>query len=684
MNNGSVDGDPQASSRYTEARISRISDALLQDVDTSVEKHLTFTNREEEPIVLSGMVPTLLLNGAMGISVGYTTKIPSHNLNEICDGLINYIQKDLDIDGILKYIKGPDFAGGAILSSTNIPELYKTGTAKLSVKAKYVIEQNKSGNTQIVFTELPPYTKKPDLIKKIYELCIETKEIPRVIDVRDITRNTDIRIVVELHKTAIPELVVKELFDKTELKKNITYVMRAIKENAPVIFNIKELFDVYINHRRECITKNTEYTLKILRNKLHIQEGLNKVTNNIKRAVEIINDSENDNEAAKALIAEFDLSEEQANNVLDMKLRKLTKLNKQDIVDLIASLNKEIKDLEDVLTNIDLVDDIIVHQLKDLKKKFGDERRTEIIDEQEIIAEEVMTNDPIALVLTNKNAIKHITIKALDDMFKNGALKERQDVFIQGIKCKMNDDFILIFDNGEFAKIQFNDLMNLSFIEKRKIKCILALNDETKEKLAVIMTRKGVVQKLKLDNFRARNKKCTTLIKDFNDDEIISVRIVDENKDNIITISTKNGLVHRFYEQSFKDSKSPGSKGLSGITLSDDDEVVGFDITVFDENDNKKIVLFTKFEDNTYGMKTMDLKSFSPKGRISKGVSAISYSKKLNGCVSNMVITDKDFFTLDYKGIATVYKFDTLTSNEKYSKPEKINNEINITDFFLI
>jgi DNA gyrase subunit A len=694
-NKGSYDGDDSAAMRYTEGRLGKLALVMLRDIDNKcVNFKANYAETMDEPEVLPGSFPNLLLNGGSGIAVGYTTDIPSHQLGEVVDGIIETIKNpNIELTTLMQYIKGPDFPlGGYLVNNGAIRELYEKGKASLILKAKYVIEQNdESNNTQIVFTELPPDTNKPKLLEKIHEICIEKKDIPRVIDVRDESKGSDVRVVVELHKTAVPDIVINQLYEATPLQKNSTFILRAIVNQAPKILSLKEIIEYYIEHRREVITRRSQFILDKTKFKLHIQEGLKIVTSDIKKAIKIIEESDTTEDARQGLILGFGLSEAQANEVLEIKLRQLTKLNKKDIDNLINELNAEIASLENILSGQIEIDKVIIKELKDLKKEFNDERRTIIIDEQEAKKIEVVSgnNDPIALILTSKNTIKHITLKALDDMFKNGALKERTEVFTQGLKCTMSDQFILILNTGEYVKIGFSDLMgNLPIDEQAQIKAIITYNDSNPGRFVVVMTKKGIVEKIRMSGFKARNGKVSSLIQLEPNDEIIGARVLQQNGDsetddsNVITLATKEGIIHRFYFKSFKDT-SAGSRGLPGISLGENDEVVSFDITDQNQDDNQKIITFVKFNDGTYGMKSMKLSEFKPKGRIAQGVRGVDFAKKQPGVVCDMVTCSNDFFTVDSKGNVTIYQFVKLPDYNRYNKPELIQNEVNVSKFFL-
>ena len=687
-NKGNIDGDGPAAMRYTEGKLHKNSLPLLEDTEEGiVEYKPNYMENTFEPVVLPSKFPNLLVNGSYGIAVGYTTNIPSHQLGEVIDCIISVIKEpNSTTDDLMKYIKGPDMPTGAyLINNSSIKELYETGKASLTFKAKYIIENNsESGNPQLVITEIPPGVKKPSLVEKIHNLCIEKKSIPRVLDVRDESESGGIRIVVELQKTGIPDLVIKELFSQTQLKCNTTFIMRALVNQIPKVLSLREMIDIYIQHRQECIERRTKKLLNEANNKLTIQNGFMTVLKDIKKAISIIENSENDKECKENLMKEFSLNLDQVEAILDMKLRQLNRLNRNDLIDLISSLKEKIEEYNLLLSNNKEINDMIIKELKELKLKYNDERLTEIINEDEeteLISEEV-SNEPISLILTSKNNIKHMTVKALEDMIKNKALRERTDVFIQGLKCTMNDTFILILNTGEYIKVHFNDILSekLDFIPKDSFIKAIVLFKDTEEKAIIAITKKGIIKKIKMNKFKAKVKKPTMLF-DITDDELLSIKVSDLSEDNIITIASKDGIIHRFFEKSFKDT-SVGGKGLPSISLDENNEVVDFTITNQNEDNNSKFILFTK-HDEEFGIKAMNLEEFKPKGRISKGIKGVDFSKKNPGELYKIVIAKDDFFIVDNKGLLINYKLDKLEISNRYGKPEIISNNILINDFFL-
>jgi DNA gyrase subunit A len=688
-NNGSYDGDSAAAMRYTEGKLSNISMNLLNDVENnSVKFAPNYSEELEEPTVLPGLLPNLLLNGTYGIATGYTTRIPSHQLGETIDGIIHFIKNsNCDIEDLMKHIKAPDFPnGGYLVKNGAIKKLYKNGKARLTFKAKYKIEKNEeSGNEQIIITELPPITKKPKLVKKMHKLCVsKDKKIPNVVDVRDESEGEEVRVVIELHKSGVPDLVINELYDKTKLQKKLTYTMRAIVGKTPRTLNLKQMIDYYVEHRRKVVTNKTKHLLKKAEDKLHIQKGLKVVTDDIDKAIEIVKRSRKSSTARSKLMKEFNLSKEQAQKVLDIKLRQLTKLNKTKLDDLIRSLKKDIKRYKLILSDINELNKVIIGELKELKDEFNDKRRTEIINEKEAEELEIVSEEANAiLALTSKNRVKQISEDRMETLYNRGNYRERFDIFEQCINCHVSDEFIVILDNGRYVRVEFNDLIgDISFInqDKDKIKAIIPFNSserkkDTEDTKGILMvTKKGNINKVPISGFRARLGRKANLLKLDADDEIVSVRITDLNDDNIITIATENGVIHRFFEKSFK-STNAGGKGINGIDLRDEDRVVDLEVSKKENDENNKIVLFT-IHDDQHGMKSMELTKFKPKGRIAKGKIGVKFGKRKPGKLDKVLIVNDDFTVLGKKGAINEYKFNKLSNENEYKQPDMIDHKV--------
>ena len=676
-NNGSMDGDEPAAERYTESKLHKNAMELLNGIEEdSVDFVPNYSETLMEPTVLPGLLPNLLINGSYGIAVGYTTKFPSHNLNEIIDGIIQVIKKpDSTLKDIMKYIKGPDFPLGAcLINNENIEKLYTDGQASLTFKAKYFIENNnENNNIQIVINELPPDVNKNKLVEKLYNLCIEKKSIPRVVDIRDESNGENgIRIVIELHKTAILDVVLNELFNKTELKQSVSYIMRCIDNKTPKLLSLKELIEKYIEFHKEVYVRKFNTLLNKTQKKLHIQEGFNKILTNINKTIDIIKNADDDKMAKEELIKEFKLSEEQADVILDMQLRRITKLGNKNINEIIGELNDKINYYNEILSNDDKLNNLFINELNDLKKKLGDERRTEIINEEHLNIEQNIDKE-LVIALTNKNNIKQYEFETFDELIKKG-YKEKSEIFLQHLKININDNLLLILNNGNYICIGFNDLLGdiNTLIEKQTINKIIPLNEENLSKVLVIMTSKGLVKKCYINKFKTK-KKIFNLIELDNDDKIIKTELIDENDNNIITVASSNGLIHRFYLKSFKET-TPGGKGLSSMSLQDN-TISDYYISNLNNDENNYLILYAKNEEQ-FLIKKLKLNEFFVKGRIAKGTKAINFTEKNPGKIYKIIISNDNFNIINNKGIIKNIKLSEIKENNKNTKGEKINYDI--------
>ena len=456
----------------TEAKLNKLAEFNMDGINNkAVEFKSNYSDIMQEPVSLPGIFPNLLANGTQGIAVGYSTNIPSHNLNELCDGIIAYIKdNNISLEELMKIIPGPDCPSGSLLINNNeIKQLYKTGQGKLTFKANYEIHDN-----NIIINELPPEVNREKLIEKLQQLCLIDKKIPGVNNIKDLS-TTSTNIIIELQKTAILDITLKELFNQTELIKNNSYIIRAIYNNTPKVFSLKEYFYYYVQHRRTCINKESKVILNKLNDKLHIQKGINLIINSLSTAIKLIEQAETDKEAKDKLQQQFNLDDNQAEAILEFKLRRLTKLNKDDILNNIKKLTTEIADINYLLNTPSLIDQKIIQQLEELKTRFGDKRRTKLIEET--IVKNVEIQDAL-LVLTNKNNIYLLSQEIYNNNLRNGILKEKNEIYKQIIQCKTNDIFLLILENNNYIKLTFTDL--LTWNSKINIIHIFIVNEEDK------------------------------------------------------------------------------------------------------------------------------------------------------------------------------------------------------------
>ena len=640
----------------TESRLHKHAMTLLEGIhDETVEFIPNYSETTTEPTVLPGLFPNLLCNGSYGIAVGYTTNFPPHNLNEVVDAIIYGIEhKDANTSDFLRFIKGPDFPLGACLvNNENIYKLYTEGQASLTFKGQYIIEENEeSKNPQIIFIAIPPSASKPKLMEQIYKLCIEEKSIPRVVDVRDESSGScGIRIVIELHKSAVPNIIINELFKKTNLQQNISFIMRCIDNNTPKLPTLKDLINNYIDFHFECKVNQYNYKLKELRDKLHIQEGYYKILNDIDSAIKIIRNADDDLIAKEQLIKKFKLSDIQANVILDVKLRKLTKLGKNEVEDIINKLTEAINHYELLLNNKDEFKKDFIEQLVELKKNLGDKRRTEIIESSQVSEEEV--NEDYIITLTNKNNIKHYNQEDFDNL---KGYKDRSEIFIKDFKYNTKNNILFILEDCTYVILPFNlilgDLNKL--LNKQKIINIFDYESNINKTLFVI-TNKGTVKKVVLDKLK-NNGKLYPLIEV--EENLVNAKLIDNTDKEIVTILTEDGKIGRFLAQSFKETNA-GGKGLSLNA----DNIRDFDVSI-----SKQFIVvisnnsIAKFNDN----------DFLVKGRIAKPVSAVKANDMLY-----IKATDSNFKVITDKGLIKEIPLDKVKVSNKNTKPNLIKDTIN-------
>ena len=692
-----LDGDGPAAERYTEMRLSKLGAEILKDIDKKVVTFKpNYDEKDEEPVVLPSNIPYLLLNGATGIATGYTTEIPSHNLSEICDALIALVKNgDLTVGDLMNYVKGPDLPTGSyLIQNEQIKQLYETGKASLKFKAKIFTETNDDGSVQLVINELPPDLKKGSgdsvgIVEKLYNLCVVEKKIPRVMDVRDeSTTKKDkktgkvenaVRIVIELHKTAVTDIVISEIYKQTGLEKTKSYLLRAVVNQSPMTLNLKELMEHYLEHRKDVIVKGTQFDLDKSQKRLHIVDGFKKIFIYLDDVITTIRNSENPDDD---LMKVYGLSKEQTKSILDLPLRRLSRLEEDKVDAEIKALNEEIEKLNLILSDSLKVQDIIIDQLKYLKKTYGDSRKTEVIQENNVSLSSVFTDENMIVVVTNKNQIKQISEIAYEDMFKGGALRERQETYLKGTKCKLSNNFIIITEKGKYAKVGFSELIgDLGFLEGEKIASIFSYSEEDLDKTIITITKKGLVKKSLISSFKARNKRLAPFINVMGEDCVIGVKLFQSGDKETVMVATDKGTVHRFYEKSFS-LNNPGGGGvpcISPIVINGGENIVSFDIINEDQENGSLVILYIKNMEDSYFIKTMNLDEFKTKGRVSQGIVGANLKKDEN--IVGIKIANKDFFVIDKKGNIYKQKFSTITAQNRSNKHISFNVPVHIVDF---
>jgi DNA gyrase subunit A len=521
-NFGSIDGDEAAAMRYTEARMSKIAMEMLRDFNKdTVDFRPNFDETLKEPLVLPSRFPNLLVNGSSGIAVGMASSIPPHNIGEVINGIIAYIDNpDIDISGLMRYIKGPDFPTGAIIEGKdNIKNAYLTGRGILKVKAKVEIEELKNNKSQILVSELPYQVNKARLIEKIAEL-VKDRIIEGISDIRDESDRDGMRIVIEIKRDYNPNIVLNQLFKHTQLQDSFSVIMIALVNNEPKVLNLKEMIYHYVEHQREVIVRRTKYDLDKAEARAHIVEGLLIAIDNIDEVIKIIRASYDD--AEKRLMEAFNLTEIQARAIVDMRLRRLQGLEREKLNAEYEDLIKMINKFKEILSNQNLIDQIIKDELKEIKNSFYDERKTKITaDEGEINVEDLIEEENVAITLTNFGYIKRLPEDTYKVQNRGGkgitALTTRDEDFVKDLFITSTHDYLMFVTNkGKIYKIKAYEVpearrqakgtaaINLINIEPgEKIKSLIPIREFNDDEFLIFVTKKGIIKKTKLSEFES-------------------------------------------------------------------------------------------------------------------------------------------------------------------------------------
>jgi len=636
-NFGSIDGDPPAAMRYSEVRLAKISLELLDELDQKTVPFMpNFDASLEEPEYLPAKIPNLLLNGSSGIAVGMATNIPPHNLSEVIDALLLTIDKpEASIQEIMQFLKGPDFpTGGRIIGIEGIQSYFETGRGSVKLQGKGHIEEAKN-KTIYVIDELPYIVNKSELLKTIAELAKENK-IQGVSDLRDESDREGIRVVVELKKGINPFIFENQLYKLTQYETNFGVIMLALVNKIPKELNIKELLNLFIEHRKDIITKRTNFELSKSRARRHILSGLKIGISNIDKVLELIKSSENSTIAKIKLEEAFELTPEQSSAIIEMSLGRLTSLEQQKIDNEMDNLNKYINSLEDIIKNDTNLLSEIKNELLAIKDKYGDKRRTEIIYDRssDYSTDDLIHDDPVIVLFTRDGYIKRMKEETYKTQGRGGkgviGITKREDDEIQDIFSVTNHKTLLFFT--EKGKVFSLKVHNIPEAERRSkgtpisyllqlepddsVSTALAISDFKEDKSLLMVTERGIIKKVALNNFENIRRNGIIAIRLKNGDKLKKVRIIKDN-DTVIIVS-KNGYAVRFTENLRKMGRA--SYGVRGIRLSKDDSVVGMEI---EEEDHMLLCLTEK----GYG-KLSNFKLFRKTKRGTKGVRAIKISSK--------------------------------------------------------
>ena len=651
-NFGSIDNDPPAAMRYTEAKLHKIALEMLADLDKdTVDFAPNYDDRLKEPSVLPAKLPYLLINGAYGIAVGMASNIPPHNLTEVVNGIVAQLDNpDITNEELMQYIKGPDFpTAGVIVGKEGIKEAYTTGRGKVCLRAKAEIEEDNRGRYKIIVTEIPYQVNKAALIQNIAKL-VQVKTIEGISDLRDESDREGVRIVIELKRDANPNVVLNMLYKHTQLQNTQSMLMLAIVNGVPKVLTLREILAEYIKHREQVVVRRTKFDLNKAEARLHILEGLRIAIDHIDEIIKIIRNSYDN--AAQNLMERFGLSEIQAQAILEMKLRTLQGLQREKIEQEYNELVALIKHLKDILASEQLVKDIIKEEVIELKNKYGDERRTSIthgvgdIDVESLIKEE--TN---VVTLTHFGYIKRIAADVYRSQRRGGkgltAMNTREEDFVEHLFITSTHNSLMFFTNtGKVFRLKTYELPEASRTAKgtaivnllqlsqgEKIAAVMPVEKFDNDSLYVLMaTSNGLIKKTKLSEYANIRKTGIQAITLKENDELIDVRLTDGN--NEIIMVTRHGLSIRFKEEEVR-AVGRTSMGVKGIELAKDDKVVGMEPI---KEDNGYVLTITE---NGFGKRT-ELEEYRCQGRAGKGVLTYKITAKTGNIVGVEIVDDDD------------------------------------------
>ena len=682
-NFGNIDGDGAAAYRYTEARLSKISLEMLRDIrKETVDMMPNFDETSPEPTVLPSRIPNLLVNGSMGIAVGMATNIPPHNLGEVIDACVAYIDNpDIDVNGLMQYIKGPDFpTGGIILGNSGIKKAYETGKGSITIRSRAEIVEH-GNHSQIVVTEVPYGVNTYELKNKVAEL-VRDKVIEGISDYHTDLKN-GIKITMTLKKDANPQVVLNNLYKHTSFQVNYGINMLVIDMGTPRTLGLKDIISKYLDHQREVIVRRTRFDLKKAEERTHILEGLKIALDNIDEVVKLIRSSKSDQDAKEGLMSRFGLDDIQSQAILDMRLRRLTGLEREKIEEELEQLIELIKDLRDILANEQRVLDIIKEEMLEIKDKYADERRTSIdmtaIDYIE--DESLIPVEDIVVTLTNKGYVKRVNSQTYKTQNRGGVgvkgMTTNEEDFVEQLISMTTHDYLLFFtDKGKVYRIKGYEvpeysrqskglpIINLLSIEKNEqVTVMLKVENNDSNKFIVFCTQNGLIKRTELtefDNIRNNGKIAITL-KD--NDKLISARKTDGTKE--IMIASSNGRMIRFNENEIRVMGRTAS-GVRGIDLGDG-ICVGCEVT----DKTEQILVVTE---KGYGKRT-NIEEYRQTHRGSKGVKALNITNKNGNIVSFKIVNqNEDLMIITNNGIIIRLPIDQISITGRVAQGVKLIN----------
>jgi DNA gyrase subunit A len=652
-NFGSVDGDPAAAMRYTEARLTSIAGELLRDIDkNTVDFVPNFDDSLQQPSVLPASVPNLLINGSSGIAVGMATNIPPHNLREIVDGLVAMIaEPEITNDELMNYVKAPDFpTGGIIYGFDGVADAFRTGRGRVVMRARVSTEVLKSGKEQLVISELPYQVNKANLIEKIAHL-VRDKKLEDISNIRDESDRDGLRVVIELKRDATPEVVMNNLYKYTALQQTFGVILLALVDGRPRVLTLRDMMYYFLEHRNTVVVRRTKFDLDAAERRAHILEGYIIALDNIDAVIALIRKSKDADTARKGLMANFKLSEIQAKAILDMRLQRLTGLERQKIEDEYREIIKLIEDLRSILDSKERQMFIIKEELLALKEKYGEPRRTDVIyDYKDFTLEELIAQEDVVVTISHNNFIKRFPVSGYRRQIRGGkgvtGMQTREDDFIEHVFVGSTHNYLVFFtDRGRCFRLKIYEipeagraakgrsLANLLPKEKdENITAILAVKDFSLDQSIIMVTEQGTVKKTALSDFANIRSTGIIAINLSKGDSLVATRLTDG--DNDILIATRSGMAVRFRESDVRDMGRTAA-GVRGIRLEADDRVI--EMVAVKRADSNLLVV----SENGYG-KRSQVGDFRLTKRGGKGVISMNTTDKVGKVVAMKEVVDGD------------------------------------------
>ncbi|GGK33596.1 DNA gyrase subunit A [Caldalkalibacillus thermarum] len=678
-NFGSIDGDAAAAMRYTEAKMAKIATELLRDIHKeTIDYQDNYDGQEKEPVVLPSRFPNLLVNGAAGIAVGMATNVPPHQLGEVIDALTHLIDHpEATVADLMEFIPGPDFPTGAqILGTSGIRRAYTTGRGTITLRAKTSIEVSDNGKQRIIVDELPYQVNKAKLIEKIAELVRE-KKIDGITDLRDESDRNGMRVVIELRRDINANVVLNNLYKHTALQTTFGINMLALVDGEPKVLNLKQVLKYYLDHQKEVIRRRTEYDLRKAEARAHILEGLRVALDHLDAVIDLIRSSRTTDEAKTGLMTQFNLTEDQAQAILDMRLQRLTGLEREKIENEYRELLAKIAELKAILADERKILNVIKEELHEIKEKYNDERRTEItVAVDHIEDEDLIPQEEVIITLTHKGYIKRLPVSTYRSQKRGGrgitGLGTKEDDFVEHLFVANTHDFILLFTNkGRVYRLKAYEIpelgrtarglpiINLIQIEKDEyITALIQVEDYQPHRYLFFATRQGIVKRTALHDFEYVRRGGLFAINLRDNDELISVRLTDGQQE--IIMGTKKGMAIRFSEQEVR-VMGRAAAGVKGITLRPDDEVIDMDVVKKDHD----VMIVSR---NGYGKRT-SIDEYRIQSRGGIGLKSYNVTEPCFEVVGlKTVAANDDFMLVTSNGLIIRIHVDEVSRLSRYAR----------------